>query len=67
MREIALDTETTGFEPAEGHRIVEIGAVEMFNHLPTGRTFHQYFNPQRDMPREAFNVHGIGPDLLSPP
>jgi DNA polymerase-3 subunit epsilon len=67
MREIALDTETTGFEPAEGHRIVEIGAVELFNHLPTGRTFHQYFNPQRDMPREAFNVHGIGPDLLSPP
>ncbi len=67
MREIVLDTETTGFEPAEGHRIVEIGAIELFNHLPTGRTFHHYFNPERGMPREAFEVHGIGPDLLDPP
>jgi DNA polymerase III subunit epsilon len=64
MREIVLDTETTGFEPAEGHRIVEIGAVELFNHLPTGRTFHHYLNPQRPMPKEAFEVHGLGDDFL---
>ncbi len=67
MREIVLDTETTGFEPTEGHRIVEIGAVELMNHLPTGRTYHQYINPERSMPREAFGVHGIGHDLLEPP
>ncbi|MGL4237540.1 DNA polymerase III subunit epsilon [Tabrizicola sp.] len=67
MREIVLDTETTGFEPAEGHRIVEIGAVELMNHLPTGRTYHQYINPERGMPREAFEVHGIGHDILEPP
>lgn len=64
MREIVLDTETTGFEPAEGHRIVEIGAVELFNHLPTGRTYHQYINPERPMPKEAFEVHGLGDDFL---
>ncbi len=64
MREIVLDTETTGFEPTEGHRIVEIGAVELFNHLPTGRTYHQYVNPERLMPKEAFEVHGIGDDQL---
>lgn len=64
MREIVLDTETTGFEPSEGHRIVEIGAVELFNHLPTGRTYHQYINPQRSMPKEAFEVHGLGDDFL---
>ncbi len=64
MREIVLDTETTGFEPGEGHRIVEIGAVELFNHLPTGRTFHQYINPERPMPKEAFEVHGLGDDFL---
>lgn len=64
MREIVLDTETTGFEPSEGHRIVEIGAVELFNHLPTGRTYHQYINPQRSMPKEAFDVHGLGDDFL---
>lgn len=64
MREIVLDTETTGFEPAEGHRIVEIGAVELFNHLPTGRTFHQYINPERPMPKEALEVHGLGDDFL---
>ncbi len=67
MREIVLDTETTGFEPSEGHRIVEIGAVELVNHLPTGRTYHQYINPERGMPREAFEVHGIGHDILEPP
>lgn len=64
MREIVLDTETTGFEPTEGHRIVEIGAVELFNHMPTGRTYHQYINPQRPMPKEAFDVHGLGDDFL---
>ncbi|MEO1640196.1 MAG: DNA polymerase III subunit epsilon [Pseudomonadota bacterium] len=67
MREIVLDTETTGFEPGEGDRIVEIGAVELMGHVPTGRTYHQYINPQRSMPAEAFGVHGIGPDLLDPP
>lgn len=64
MREIVMDTETTGLEPSEGHRIVEIGAVELFNHLPTGRTYHQYINPQRSMPKEAFDVHGLGDDFL---
>jgi len=64
MREIVLDTETTGFEPSEGHRIVEIGAVELFNHMPTGRTYHQYVNPDRAMPKEAFDVHGLGDDFL---
>ncbi len=64
MREIVLDTETTGFEPSEGHRIVEIGAVELMNHMPTGRTYHQYLNPERLMPKEAFEVHGLGDDFL---
>ena len=64
MREIVLDTETTGLEPLEGHRIVEIGAVELYNHMPTGRTYHQYVNPARDMPEEAFAVHGLGEDFL---
>ncbi|MGD9916477.1 MAG: DNA polymerase III subunit epsilon [Paenirhodobacter sp.] len=64
MREIVLDTETTGFEPFEGDRIVEIGAVELFNHVPTGRTYHQYINPERSMPTEAFEVHGLGDDFL---
>lgn len=67
MREIVLDTETTGFDPEGGDRIVEIGALELYNHLPTGETFHVYINPQRSMPAEAFQVHGIGPDLLEPP
>jgi DNA polymerase-3 subunit epsilon len=65
MREIVLDTETTGLEPAEGHRIVEIGAVELLNHVPTGRTFHEYINPRRDMPEEAFAVHGISAAFLA--
>jgi len=64
MREIVLDTETTGFEPSEGDRIVEIGAVELFNHLPTGNTYHQYINPERMMPKAAFEVHGLGDDFL---
>lgn len=64
MREIVLDTETTGFEPSEGHRIVEIGAVELFNHMPTGKTYHQYVNPEREVPQEAFQVHGLATDFL---
>jgi DNA polymerase-3 subunit epsilon len=64
MREIVLDTETTGFEPEEGDRIVEIGAVELIGHMPTGRTYHQYINPQRSMPQGAFEVHGLGDDFL---
>jgi DNA polymerase-3 subunit epsilon len=64
MREIVLDTETTGFEPSEGDRIVEIGAVELIGHMPTGRTYHQYINPQRSMPAGAFEVHGLGDDFL---
>lgn len=65
MREIVLDTETTGIDPAEGHRIVEIGAVELVNTLPTGRTFHRYLNPERPMPPEAFQIHGLGDAFLS--
>ena len=65
MREIVLDTETTGLDPLQGDRIVEIGAVELINHMPTGRTFHQYINPERDMPQEAFNVHGLSEEFLS--
>ena len=65
MREIVLDTETTGFEPAEGDRIVEIGAVELIGHIPTGRTYHQYINPKRSMPKEAFEVHGLGDEFLA--
>ena len=65
MREIVLDTETTGFEPEQGDRIVEIGAVELFNHMPTGNTYHQYINPERGMPQEAFAVHGLGDEFLA--
>lgn len=64
MREIVLDTETTGLDPDEGHRVVEIGAVELMNHLPTGRVFHEYINPERDMPAEAEKIHGISSDFL---
>jgi len=64
MREIVLDTETTGLDPATGDRIVEIGAVELFNHMPTGQTYHQYINPERPMPDEAFEVHGLGDSFL---
>ena len=67
MREIVLDTETTGFDPQQGDRIVEIGCLELYNHMPTGETFHVYINPERFMPDEAFGVHCIGADLLPPP
>src|SRR5690625_473081 len=64
MREIVLDTETTGLDPRDGHRIVEIGAVELHSHLPTGRTFHVYLNPERPMPREAQAIHGLDDAFL---
>jgi DNA polymerase-3 subunit epsilon len=64
VREIVFDTETTGFNPEEGHRLVEIGAVELINHIPTGRHYHQYINPDRDVPDEAFKVHGLSADFL---
>jgi len=64
MREIVLDTETTGFDPHSGDRIVEIGAVELIGHMATGKTFHEYINPERSMPDEAFQVHGLGDDFL---
>ena len=64
MREISLDTETTGFDPTKGDRIVEIACVELVNHLPTGRIFHRYINPERDMPEEAFKVHGLSDEFL---
>ena len=65
IREIILDTETTGLDPATGDRVVEIGAVELLNHLPTGRSFHAYINPERDMPKEAEAVHGLSSAFLS--
>jgi len=64
MREIVLDTETTGLDPLQGHRIVEIGAVELLNHMPTGNTYHTFINPQRDVPREAEAVHGLSGEFL---
>ena len=64
MREIVLDTETTGLDPGTGDKIVEIGAVELWNHLPTGKTFHKYLNPERNMPEEAQAVHGLTEDFL---
>ncbi|MGJ8546141.1 MAG: DNA polymerase III subunit epsilon [Sulfitobacter sp.] len=65
MREIVLDTETTGFDPHSGDRIVEIGAVELMGHMATGKTYHQYINPERGMPDEAFQVHGLGDEFLA--
>lgn len=65
MREIVLDTETTGLDPLRGDRLVEIGCVEMVNHMPTGQTFHVYLNPERDMPQEAFAVHGLSSEFLA--
>ncbi len=65
MREIVLDTETTGLDPASGHRIVEIGCLELINHVPSGVTFQRYLNPERDMPSDAFDVHGLSDAFLS--
>jgi DNA polymerase III subunit epsilon len=63
-REIILDTETTGLSPRDGHRIVEIGAIELVNHMPTGQTFHVYLDPERDMPKEAEAIHGLSAAFL---
>jgi len=65
MREIVLDTETTGLSPNDGDRIVEIGCMELLNHVPTGKVYHQYINPERDMPAEAERVHGLSAEFLS--
>lgn len=64
MREIVLDTETTGLSPNDGDRIVEIGCIELLNHVPTGKVYHQYVNPERDMPIEAERVHGLSGEFL---
>ena len=64
MREIVLDTETTGLDPAAGHRVVEVAGLELLHHLPTGRTFREYINPERDMPAEAERIHGLSADFL---
>jgi DNA polymerase-3 subunit epsilon len=65
MREIVLDTETTGLDPVQGHRVVEIGAVELINKVASGPRFHVYLNPERDMPEEAFRVHGLSETFLA--
>src|SRR4051812_18068612 len=65
MREIVLDTETTGLDPLRGDRLVEIGCVEIFNRMPTGQSFHRYINPERDMPAEALAVHGLSSEFLA--
>ncbi|MEP3431690.1 MAG: DNA polymerase III subunit epsilon [Roseibium sp.] len=65
MREISFDTETTGLNPRGGDRLVEIGGVELINHIPTGKSYHVYINPQRDMPEGAFKVHGLSEEFLS--
>ena len=64
MREIVLDTETTGLDPKSGHRIIEIGAVELLNHIPTGNTYHRYINPEREIDQGAFEVHGLSKKFL---
>jgi DNA polymerase III subunit epsilon len=64
MREIVFDTETTGLDPFQGDRMVEIGCIELVNRFPTGKTFHYYFNPERDMPEQAFKVHGLSIESL---
>jgi DNA polymerase-3 subunit epsilon len=65
FREIVLDTETTGLDPSAGHRIVEVACIELQNHVPTGRTFHRYVNPERSMPSEAFAIHGLSDEFLA--
>jgi DNA polymerase-3 subunit epsilon len=64
MREIVFDTETTGLDPYQGHRLIEIGCIELVNRFPTGQTFHRYLNPERDVPAEAFAIHGLSHDFL---
>jgi DNA polymerase-3 subunit epsilon len=65
MREIILDTETTGLDPLRGDRLVEIGCIEIFNRMPTGQTFHRHLNPEREMSAEAYAVHGLSSDFLA--
>lgn len=65
MREVVLDTETTGLDPSAGHRVVEIGCVELVNHVPSGVTFQIYLNPDRPMPADAFEIHGLSDDFLA--
>ncbi len=65
MREIVFDTETTGLDPLQGDRLVEIGCIELVNRFPTGKTFHSYFNPERDMPEQAFKIHGLTSEFLT--
>ena len=64
MREIVFDTETTGLDPAQGHRLIEIGCIELVNRIPSGNTFHRYINPERDIPAEAFEIHGLSAEFL---
>lgn len=66
MRELVIDTETTGLNPSDGHRLVEIAAIELWNHLPTGKTYHAYINPERDMPEAAQAIHGLTAEFLAP-
>lgn len=65
MREIVVDTETTGLDPQSGHRIVEIAAIELMHHVPTGRRYHCYVNPERDVPVDAYAVHGLSVEFLA--
>src|SRR5437764_9945391 len=65
MREIVVDTETTGLDPLRGDRLVEIGCIELFNHMPTGQTFHRHLNPEREMSRDAYEVHGLSNEFLA--
>ena len=65
MREIVLDTETTGLDPEAGHRVVEIGCVELVNHVPTGQEYRTYLNPEREVPQEAFEIHGLSAEFLA--
>jgi DNA polymerase-3 subunit epsilon len=64
LREIVLDTETTGLDPYQGHRMIEIGCIELINRIPSGQSFHRYLNPERDVPAEAFAVHGLSVEFL---
>jgi DNA polymerase-3 subunit epsilon len=64
MREIVLDTETTGLDPYQGHRLIEVGCIELLNRIPSGQTFHRYINPERDVPAEAFAIHGLSAEFL---
>ena len=64
MREIVLDAETTGLDPFQGHRLIEVGCVELLNRIPSGQTFHRYLNPERDVPADALAIHGLSGEFL---